>query len=75
MAKDNRVILMDVAAGNKVYRAGQEAELAEISLQSSLDQLIAKGIIAGDWSNSAGVVAEPLAAESASASTKAAGRK
>jgi hypothetical protein len=49
MAKDNRVILKGVRVGKKVFKPGQEDDLAQALDQSSLNRLMDKGDIGGDW--------------------------
>lgn len=49
MAKDNRKILQGVRVGKTVYRDGQEDELAAAVDQSTLDRLMDKGHLGGDW--------------------------
>ncbi|MBA2706937.1 MAG: hypothetical protein H0U59_03930 [Gemmatimonadaceae bacterium] len=74
MAIDTRVMTQPVAAGKKVYKPGQEAELAEALSQPAINELIGKGVLQGDWSGTAGVELESLAVDAA-ATPKAAVKK
>jgi len=50
-----RRIVGSVTQGGRAYVAGQESELAGVLTQQSLDRLVEKGALVGDWSTSSRV--------------------
>lgn len=74
MAKDRQIVDPGgVVAGKKVYKPGQEDELAEVISVETARQLVERNVLQGDWSDAGETLADNAA--KAEAKAAAAGKK
>ena len=72
--KSDRAIVEPVVYGEKKFKPGQEAELAEVAPQWNLAQMKSRGWISGDWSKVGLTPEEEAEAAEEAAAAAAAGK-
>ena len=68
MAKDRQIVDPGgVVSGKKVYKRGQEDELAQVISRDTARQLMERNVLQGDWSDAGEALAEAQAKAEAKA--------